>query len=318
MKSMARVTAGSLTTHKAYGRFTNSLHHLLGAGHIRRTAAAVVPIGWSGAQGAQHERDAGQWKCSFSHKPHHCSMPWPLQHISSEQHLAAWVKECSLLHFNSDCGTLRSTSSGNLPPPRAPSEYELSRGKIVDILKCDYPAMFERTPNFEIYDESIIFELGQPFHAVRAVRGKRAYCRALSTLRRLSCSTVRDGRVWCKVADGQPYGHDLRVPWTCEGMLRLPTPVRIYISAVSLYSIRPQIPPPLNSQKRDDFAAAPAALRSLSHRIHRHCIEFVEIHPPSLRSVLLHFWWERQGCNVDPVFALGGGGAAASTIAKGF
>lgn len=305
MKSMACVATGSLTKQKPHGQFTISLSRLLGAGHFRKTAAAVVPRSWS-----------GQWKSSFLHSPHHCSMPWPLQHISSEQRLAAWVKERSLLSFNSDYGTLKSKSSGDLPPPRAPSEYDLNLGKIVDILKCDYPAMFERPPNFEIYDESIVFELGQPFHAVSALRGKRAYCRALSALRSLSCGAVRDGRVRCKVADGEPYGHALRVPWTCEGNL-IWSGADLYISAVSLYSIRPQMPPPLNSQNSDDFAAAPTALRSLSHRIHRHCIEFVEIHPPSLRSLLLRLWWKRQVCNVDPVFALGGGGAAASTIAKG-
>mmetsp|Transcript_128393 Transcript_128393/g.256457 ORF Transcript_128393/g.256457 Transcript_128393/m.256457 type:complete len:301 (+) Transcript_128393:224-1126(+) len=298
------MAAGSLTRQQAYGRLANSLHHLLGANHLCKTVAAVVPSGRSDAQSAQYEKDAGQ------------RMLWPLQCINSEQHLPAWVKERSLPNFNSDHGALRCKPSGDLPP-RAPSEYDLSLGKIVDILKCDYPAMFERPPNFEIYDEDIVFELGQPFHAVSALRGKQRYRRVLSAIRGLSCSAVQDGRVRCTVADGQPYGHALRVPWTCEGSL-IWSGARIHISAVSLYSIRAQMPLPPGSQKSHGIAADPSAVQSLSHRIHRHCIKFVEIHPPSIRSVLLRGSWRYQACNMDPVFALGGGGEAASTIARGF
>lgn len=297
MKSMVSVNAGSLTRQQVCCRFASSLNHLLGAGRLGKAAvAANVPTCWSSrVQSVQNENDAEPWKCSFFRNPDYCYM------------LEAWMKEHSPLNSNRDYETLECQTGGSSRAPRAPSEYDLSLGKIVDVLKCDYQAMFERPPNFDIYDEEIVFELGRPFHAVSALRGKRRYCRALSAVRQLSCSAVRDGRVWCKVADGQPYGHALRVHWTCEGSLKW-SGGSIYIDAISLYSVRAQRPP---------VESLPTALQPLSHRIHRHCIEFVEIHPPSLRSVLLRYWWQRH-CNVDPVFAIGSGGvAAASTMAKG-
>lgn len=163
--------------------------------------------------------------------------------------------------------------------PHSPTDYELSLGKIVDTLRSDYPAIFERGPDFEIYDKHVILELGRPFHAVSALHGKRAYCRALGTLQQLASSAVRDGTVTFHISDGTPYGHALRVHWTCRGQLRcLGRPV--HISAISLYSVAPQAPTPAG------------CCPSLSHLINRHTLEFVEIHPPSLRSLLRGMWWE--------------------------
>jgi len=174
-------------------------------------------------------------------------------------------------------------------PPRRPTDYELSLGKIVDTLRSDYPAFFERPPDFSIYDEHVVFELGRPFSGVSALRGKRQYRRALSALQHLGSSAVRDGMVACHVADGTPYGHALRVPWTCRGTMAWPH-CPIHISAVSLYSLAPQGPGTVGGL-------------GLSHRIHRHAIEFVEIQPPSLRSLLLRLWWHPQS-QIQPVMAL--------------
>mmetsp|Transcript_100961 Transcript_100961/g.184165 ORF Transcript_100961/g.184165 Transcript_100961/m.184165 type:complete len:242 (-) Transcript_100961:59-784(-) len=167
------------------------------------------------------------------------------------------------------------------------TDYDLSLGKIRDTLHSDYPAFFERRPNFEIYDERVVFELGQPFHSAAALRGKRAYSRAVGALQRLACSTVQDGSVRCRICDGEAFGHALKVPWHLHGSLRaLPfldeRCATVHIHAISLYSVAPQA--------SESSESSPL----LTHRIHRHCIEFVEIQPPSLRSILMSLWWRPQ------------------------
>jgi len=179
--------------------------------------------------------------------------------------------------------------------PRRPTDYELSLGKIVDTLQSDYPAFFERFPNFEIYDESVVLELGQPFHNVSALHGKRHYRRAIAALQRLGASTVCDGAVRCSVEDGTRYGHAVRVAWECRGHMMLSI-CPIYISAISLYSVTPQVAS-LTGEPMLEHGPA------LSHRVHRHTIEFVEIQPPSLRSLLLRLWWQQQ-TQIQPVLAM--------------
>jgi len=179
--------------------------------------------------------------------------------------------------------------------PRRPTDYELSLGKIVDTLKGDYPAFFERLPNFEIYDDGVVFELGQPFHSVSALRGKRVYRRALGALQRLGSTTLRNGAVRCRIADGSQYGHALRVSWECQGNI-VWSDCPIFVSAISLYSVTPQVPSLGGSPVLECSTA-------LSHRIHRHTIEFVEIQPPSLRSLLLRMWWQPHS-RVEPVLAM--------------
>lgn len=166
--------------------------------------------------------------------------------------------------------------------PKGATDYELSLGKIVDTLRRDYPDFFERGPDFGIYDDSVVFELGQPFHSVGALRGKRAYSRAIAGLQALARGTVKDGTVNCTICDGAPFGHALKVPWQLHGSM-LGERCGVHVSAISLYSIAPQAP-----------QTADGRLPTLSHRIHRHCIEFLEIHPPSLRSLLLSLWWRPQ------------------------
>lgn len=164
-----------------------------------------------------------------------------------------------------------------------PTEYELSLGKIVDTLKCDYPAMFDRKPDYQIYDDRIVFQLGMPFHGVSALYGKRAYSRALQALQHLAWGFVQDGSVTFHICDGKPYGKTLRVPWTCKGrMVGLNRP--IYVSAISLYDI---------AERSSGTNMSPNGA-NLSHTIHHHTIEFLEIQPPSLRSLLLSLWWQPQ------------------------
>lgn len=170
----------------------------------------------------------------------------------------------------------------------------MSLGKIKRTLQSDYLAFFEREPNFDIYDEGIVFELGRPFHAATPLRGMPAYRRALRALRALSQRTMTDGTVRCMISSGEEYGHDLKVAWTCEGTItisRLYLYQPIYISAISLYKVAPRSSP----APRDTW---------LSHPIKQHSLEFTEMYPPSIRSIMQTLWWQRQE-HLQPVLALG-------------
>lgn len=206
----------------------------------------------------------------------------------------AWIGGllgCHPAHLYSTADEAHGQANG---APRRPTDYELSLGKIVDVLQSDYPAFFERLPNFDIYDDNIVLELGRPFHGVEALHGKRKYRGAIAALQRLGSTTLRDGLVRCRIADGGHYGHAVKVAWECHGTCLWSCPV--YISAISLYSLTPQVP---SLSGEPELKRSPA----LSHRIHRHTIEFVEIQPPSLRSLLLRLWWERHA-QVEPVLAM--------------
>jgi len=177
--------------------------------------------------------------------------------------------------------------------PRGPSEYELSIGRITDTLRRDYREFFERPPDFDIYDDAVVFALGQPFHGVPELQGKLAYRRALNGLRGLARRTV-EGSVRCTVLDGKPYGHALKVSWTCEGVLL--NQCSVCIKAISLYSVSP------HAALVGDLTGPTPPL----HRVSRHVIEFVEIHPPSLRSMLLRNWWQPHAARASaPVLAAG-------------
>jgi len=170
--------------------------------------------------------------------------------------------------------------------PRGCSEYELSVGKIADTLQKDYPAIFEREPDFSVYQEHVLFALGQPFHVQKVVD----YHRALSSLRRLGNGVVKDAKVHCQVCDGKAYGYALRVYWRCVGMSYMWTPLNI--SAVSFYSVEKEMPCADENESR------------LPYRISRHVIEFTEINPPTIRSLLQNLWWRRQVDQRGPVLAL--------------
>jgi len=185
--------------------------------------------------------------------------------------------------------------------PKGASQYQLSLGKIVDTLQADYPAVFDRSPNFDIYDDCVVFELGSGTafdgRQMSTLQGKRAYCRAILALQGLANRTVREGKVKCSVQQGSTCGYTLRVNWTCHGEIAIWRRQPLYISAISVYSVAPE-------------ASLSGNLPFPLHRIDRHKIEFVEIHPPSLRTLLLGAWWVPQ-VKMEPSLALQGNQADA-------
>jgi len=188
-----------------------------------------------------------------------------------------------------DAGSSNRSPAGSLPPS-GPSEYELDLGKIAETLVRDYRGFFEHEPCFDIYNEDIVFKVGRPFDGAASMRGRRVYCRALSAFRGVTRTTVRDGKVACSVSDGRPFGHALRVKWRFEGDMRL-LKCPVYIDAISLYSIAPRAAPERAAAQITEPVAS-----VLSHGVHRHTVEFVEIHPPSLRSLLQKALWEPKVC----------------------
>mmetsp|Transcript_40076 Transcript_40076/g.87520 ORF Transcript_40076/g.87520 Transcript_40076/m.87520 type:complete len:287 (+) Transcript_40076:334-1194(+) len=163
--------------------------------------------------------------------------------------------------------------------PRRATDYELSRGRIVDVLRRDYPDFFERTPDYDIYDDGIVLEVGDPFRAMGSLRGKAKYKKVLTALQSIGRLVVSNGTVTCRVYPWEEHGYALRVPWQCHGCLRiLGRREPLHLSAVSVYSLVPQIAFP---------GSETAGKAWLTHKISRHRLDFLEIHPPSLRSFLL-------------------------------
>lgn len=165
-------------------------------------------------------------------------------------------------------------------PSRGPSDYELSLGRVTDTLAADYPAFFERDPDWAVYASGVTLEVGSPWD-MPLIRGHTAYRRGLQTLRRLAGGAIRGDRtVGFRVEDGRGRGHDLRVSWTVRGEL-LGVHRDVRISGISFYTLAPE-----------------AGNDALSHPILRHAIEIVEVHPPSLLDALpaLRQGLEPRGC----------------------
>lgn len=140
----------------------------------------------------------------------------PLSGTPTLSALGAQLRNCAEKH------TFQNQSYGNSQHPSA-TDYELSLGRIVDTLTADNRAVFEWNPDFDIYDNRVVFELGlggdsDERRTPTLLKGKEAYRRALPALQRLATSTLRNGTVKCSMHHGSPYGGSLRVNWTCTGL----------------------------------------------------------------------------------------------------
>jgi len=194
--------------------------------------------------------------------PRH-SWPHKSQHAGSTQpHVHHW---CSPIQNNPE--HLHVCFDKVVSHNSMSQDYKLSLGQIVRTLRSDYHDFFHRTPDWEIYDEGVVLELGRPFPELTAIRGKPSYRRALEIIRRLACTAVSDGWVACRIYRSFENDYDLHAKCEWHGRIRA-TPFRI--SAISLYSVRRQVPPDL----------------ALSHKIYRHSIELVEVHPPRIRELI--------------------------------
>lgn len=173
----------------------------------------------------------------------------------------------------------------NFGPSRDPEdqEYEISLGKIIDVLRDDYGKLFDRSPcfNFDIYDESVVLEIGDPVR-MKPLKGINAYRQGLELLRAVVSRIVVDGKVECRVHDKTaPPTWALKVACVCSGKIDLGLgSIDFQISANSLYDLVRQ------PSAREEAAAAAAGRPAMSHKIHRHRIEFTEILPGELKRRL--------------------------------
>lgn len=164
-------------------------------------------------------------------------------------------------------------------------EYDLCLGKVTDTLRDDYRAFFERGPNFEIYDERVVLEIGDPV-CMKPLRGKLLYTKGLDLLRGLVSRIVADGKVECRIHDKLPPEWALKVVWVCSGQigLGLGPALDFQISANSLYGLARQ--------------PADAGQPKMSYKIDRHRIEFTEIVPWELKRHLSKVL-PLQACELD-------------------
>eukprot|EP00747_Dinoflagellata_sp_TGD_P214551 gnl/TRDRNA2_/TRDRNA2_87395_c0_seq1.p1 gnl/TRDRNA2_/TRDRNA2_87395_c0~~gnl/TRDRNA2_/TRDRNA2_87395_c0_seq1.p1 ORF type:complete len:274 (+),score=19.92 gnl/TRDRNA2_/TRDRNA2_87395_c0_seq1:363-1184(+) len=203
---------------------------------------------------------------------------WSLPPIESRQ------GPCCLLNSTGEMWRMQDNDV-----PRRPTDYELSLGHIIDTLRNDYPAFFERSPDWDIYGDSIELELGHPLEAVPRLHGKKSYQYALSALRRMGSRVVRDGNVVCRIKDRTTSidGSALRVHWHCSGHISLlGTLTPLYISAISAYKLAPRDTGAVQPVQLEQIQGPTGSRPLLSHVIHKHTIEFIEIQPPTLRDTL--------------------------------
>lgn len=158
---------------------------------------------------------------------------------------------------------------GNLGLP--PSGYVLSLGKITDILRADHECFFQRPQDFGIYAEDIAFSLSKPQDGRVIFHGKRKYEHVLTLCRGVICRVVSDGEVQFRILKADCDDHALKVRWSLRGtMVGIKSPV--FVDAISLYSVGPA------PSFQDD--------QLLTHKVNKHTVEFVEVHPPCLRDLI--------------------------------
>lgn len=166
---------------------------------------------------------------------------------------------------------------GGLPP----SGYELSLGKITDVLRSDHENFFRRPPDFSIYAEDIAFDImGRDARVV----GKRKYEKIFSLWRNVTCTVVSDGEVQFRIVKAEQEDYELKVRWCLRGkmvLMNIESP--IFVDAVSLYSLGAA---PSFQDMSPSLQLCDTPAPALTHKVRRHTVEFVEVHPPLLRNFL--------------------------------
>lgn len=170
---------------------------------------------------------------------------------------------------------------------RGCSEFDLDRGKIIDTLKTDYPDFFERPPDFGIYDDGIVFDFGWPVASRVVVQGKQRYVWLLRLLQGFARRLISGGVVTCALSNHLVTGRRevVKVHWKCEGEFFKQS---VRISANSMYTIG----------KSANMGQEPR----MHHRVCRHTVEFLEIHPPRLKRALLSDPWAAPELAPHPLY----------------
>lgn len=222
-----------------------------------------------------------RWKANHLSIAKRCAALVGLEHRKVGQPAVLGLKRCDAADpfFSRPPETVRNlqmvgfsllwSRGGNLGLP--PSGYVLSLGRITDTLRTDHESFFQRPPDFGIYAEDIAFSLSKPQDGRVIFHGKRKYEHVMTLWRGVTCRVVADGEVQFRILKADCDDHALKVRWSLRGtMVGIQSPV--FVDAISLYSVGPA----------PSFQDDPL----LTHKVNRHTVEFVEVHPPCLRDLI--------------------------------
>lgn len=123
-------------------------------------------------------------------------------------------------------------------PPGGPSEFDLNRGKAVDVLRADYRDVFTRGPDLSIFTDEV------EFHAMgeKRLSGIRQYERVFNAIRFLRRTTMKSAEMTYRVT---LQGEQIKVRWNSKLKMRDPITgltagkgeADLYIDGISLYDL---------------------------------------------------------------------------------
>lgn len=123
--------------------------------------------------------------------------------------------------------------------PRGPSEFELNLGRVVDVLRTDYPNFFTQEPDMSIYTDDI--ELHDP--SGMRLHGRKQYRSVFQMLRFLRRTTMQDAELTYRLVVTE---RTVRVRWSAKMWMRDPAtgvnhlnggPALVHLDGVSIYDL---------------------------------------------------------------------------------
>jgi len=126
--------------------------------------------------------------------------------------------------------------------PRGPSVFKLNQGRAIDVLRSDYPRLFDRKPDLSIFTKDV--QLHDP--SGKRLSGLRQYDRVFDMLRFLRSSCMQDAEITYRLV----VDHDekIKVRWSTKLWMRDPalgltsllasgTPALVHLDGVSVYEL---------------------------------------------------------------------------------
>lgn len=109
--------------------------------------------------------------CSFSHSRHTSNnVPFPIHLMSASVPSLLYSKRAEQGSFQPSCKT---------------NTFNLNVGKVIDTLQADYPYILQRSPDFSIYSDAIVFENGADGVSLRGIAGYKRMFDVVRLMRHL-------------------------------------------------------------------------------------------------------------------------------------
>lgn len=123
--------------------------------------------------------------------------------------------------------------------PRGPSEFELNLGRVIDVLRTDYPNFFTQEPDLSIYTDDIAVHdpSGERLH------GRKQYRSVFQMMRFLRRTTMQDAEITYRLV---VTDRTIRVRWSAKMWMRDPAlginhvngqPALVHLDGVSSYDL---------------------------------------------------------------------------------